>query len=370
MPVRRVSFAICLLPSVIEWNPMLHPASICLRLVTFASFTLSWIATTQAQEQRITLTRNVDHESIWIGDVELLRYNKVALPAPIGIDPNYARSGYIHPIRTPSGVIVTGDFAPDHAHQHALFSAWTNTTYHDQKVDFWNQQKGTGLVSFLRTARNLEASDHGEFVVIQKHDALKIADKPKTILKEVWRVSAEVAANRAGQDHFVFNIEQTQTNVTDKPLTIKDFHYGGMALRGHNQWFTQQSAEALQKLNPKTTKPGDYPSLEITRHRFITNEGKRRMAGNLSRPNWVDLSGLVDGHVVGITVMSHPDNFRHPQPVRLHPTKPYFCFSPCAAGAFEIGPGETYQARYRYVVHDGEPNVDQLNQLWKHYASQ
>lgn len=333
-------------------------------LATMMLASVTFSAAARAQEHRITLSRKGPHESIWIGNVELLRYNRGTVPAPVGIDPEYARSGYIHPVRTPAGVVVTGDFPPDHAHQHAIFSAWTNTSYDGKRVDFWNQQKATGSVSFLKSARHREGIEHAEFTVVQKHEALNIADSPQVILEESWNISATLAANLLDQSYFVFNIELAQRNVTDKPLKINKYHYGGMALRGNNLWFSQESAETLQKV----TSPDNYPPLAVTRHRFLTSDGKRRLAGNASRPDWVDLSGLVDGKLVGITVMSHPSNFRHPQPVRLHPTKPYLCFSPCAIGEFEIKPNETYRARYRYVVHDGGPNVEQLDRLWKQYA--
>ena len=37
------------------------------------------------------------------------------------------------------------------------------------------------------------------------------------------------------------------------------------------------------------------------------------------------MSGTIDGQEVGITILGHPDNFRAPQPMRLHPTEPFFC---------------------------------------------
>ncbi|TWT93343.1 DUF6807 domain-containing protein [Stieleria varia] len=327
-------------------------------------------STAETSPSPLSLVSDDQHVSINRGAVELLRYNKTALPAPQGIDPSYARSGYIHPVRTPRGVMVTGDFAADHPHQHAIFSAWTNTTYDGHRVDFWNQHKKTGLVSYLSSGAEQEGKLGVSFNVQQKHDALKVADQPLTILEEEWKVTAVSSDNSSTSPYFIFDIELTQTCVADKPLILNEYLYGGMGFRGNNQWFSDESAKALSKLKPETTDAADYPPIEITRHRFLTSEGKRRLAGNHSRPDWVDLSGLVDGKMAGITVMSHPSNFRHPQPVRLHPNKPYFCFSPCVLGAFEMKPGETYRARYRYVVHDGEPDVTRLNELFQEYSQE
>jgi hypothetical protein len=38
-------------------------------------------------------------------------------------------------------------------------------------------------------------------------------------------------------------------------------------------------------------------------------------------------------------------------------------------GEWEIGRGQQYVSRYRFVVYDGEPDVEQLNRLWNDYAN-
>ncbi|MCH5375252.1 MAG: PmoA family protein, partial [Planctomycetes bacterium] len=87
---------------------------------------------------------------------------------------------------------------------------------------------------------------------------------------------------------------------------IKEYHYGGMALRGSRDWY---SAEAERPSASADAIPGQ----------FLTSEGKHRRDGNHSRPDWVSTYGPTGDGQSTITVMSHPQNFRHPQPVRLHP---------------------------------------------------
>ena len=74
----------------------------------------------------------------------VLRYIKKAQAVPQGVPQHFSRSGYIHPVYTPTGQELTGDYPADHAHQHALFFAWTKSSYNGQKVDFWNQAKDLG----------------------------------------------------------------------------------------------------------------------------------------------------------------------------------------------------------------------------------
>jgi hypothetical protein len=64
----------------------------------------------------------------------------------------------------------------------------------------------------------------------------------------------------------------------------------------------------------------------------------------------------------------HSQNFRAPQPVRLHPGKPYFCFAPMILGDFAIEPGKPYVSRYRYYLHTGEPDQAVNERIWNDYA--
>ena len=77
--------------------------------------------------------------------------------------------------------------------------------------------------------------------------------------------------------------------------------------------------------------------------------------------------GNVDGQAVGVAMMGHPDNFRFPQPVRIHPTMPYFCFMPGVLGAFDIGKEKVYESNYRFMVFDGEPNAEKIEKAWQEY---
>ena len=78
--------------------------------------------------------------------------------------------------------------------------------------------------------------------------------------------------------------------------------------------------------------------------------------------------GEIDGAKAGLAILCHPDNFRAPQPMRLHPTEPFFCYAPQQSGDMEIKPGNTYVSRYRFVVHDGPPDKAELDRLWNDFA--
>ena len=65
------------------------------------------------------------------------------------IDPIFRRGGYIHPVYTLSGRIITGDYPPDHIHHHGIWFAWTKTEFEGRHPDFWNMGDGTGTVEFV-----------------------------------------------------------------------------------------------------------------------------------------------------------------------------------------------------------------------------
>ncbi len=45
-----------------------------------------------------------------------------------------------------------------------------------------------------------------------------------------------------------------------------------------------------------------------------------------------------------------------PEPMRVHPTHPFFNYAPSQTGDWEMVPGRTYVWRYRFIVQDGEPD--------------
>ena len=279
----------------------------------------------------------------------VLEYVKSEKPVPEGIESHYRRSGYIHPVYSPTGEEVTGDFPADHAHQHALFFAWVKTKFDKQPVDFWNQAKDLGRIEF-REVVSLKREE-GQVSFSVRHAFLAGPEGARVpVLDEVWTVTV----HQTSEDYFLFDIESVQQCATEKPLVLEKYHYGGMAFRGHATW--------LKEPKDETINPGDLV--------YLTSEGKDRWTGNHTRPNWVASTGKIDGQQVSTVIFCSPENFRAPQHVRIHPNKPYFCFAPMVEGPFKIVPGEKYVSRYRYLVTSEDLDVAMIEALWKAYAEE
>jgi hypothetical protein len=295
----------------------------------------------------LKLTETDDSIRVTLRGKPVLEYVKTARPVPEGIEKHFRRSGYIHPIYTPTGQELTGDYPEDHAHQHALYFAWVKSKFDGKNVDFWNQAKDLGKIEF-REVQKLNREKQNVSFSVKHAFMVKQGDKWIDAIHEVWTVTV----HQTPDDHFLFDIVSVQNCVSEKPLSLSEYHYGGMAIRGNYQWLKEQEDHSI--------KPGDL--------QFLTSDGHDRWKGNHTRPNWVALSGKIDGQDMSATVFCSPKNFRAPQPVRLHPNKPYFCFSPMVEGPFEISPGNEYVSRYRYLVTSKAIDVNVIEKHWDEYA--
>ena len=200
----------------------------------------------------------------------------------------------------------------------------------------------TGRVDFDKLGSTWEGPVSSGFRTYHKFVDMTAALE-KTALTEEWEVTVyrPVAAKKAC---FIIDLVITQ-NVVDDPLILPKYIYGGLGFRGRQDW---KGADGVT---------------------FLTSEGKNRKTGNETRARWCWAGGLADdGSTIGIAVLDHPANFRSPQPLRLHPTMPYFCYAPSQLGEWKIEKGKPYIARYRFITADGAADADEINRLWNDYA--
>jgi hypothetical protein len=304
-----------------------------------------------AVAQSLTVVETENTITVKSADKIVVTYNKVSPPAPPGIDTVYERSGCLHPVISPQGRTVTEMFPADHPHQHGIFSAWVKTTYDGRPIDFWDLPGRTGRVLHERVVSTFETHGTAGFEVDLIHRAEK---KPRVdILRERWKITA---IPTDGTYH-CFDLDSTQSAITDKPLTISKYHYGGMVLRGPTRWLTANDADSRK--NPdRLREPSE----------FFNDLGSERRKGNHEHAKWVALTGEIGGKPVSIAVLCHAENFRAPQAARLHPSKPYFCFAPCVDGPFTIDSDHPFKARYRYLITDAKPDADWITREWKSWC--
>ncbi len=286
------------------------------------------------------------------GDSKILSYHHAVIPLPEGtprIPENkkhlYERSGFIYPVWSTKGNIVTEIHPADHVHHFGIWMPWTHTRYEDKLVDFWNIQDGTGTVRFSKLLSTTEGPVYGGFKVEQDHVALKTSTGEKVILKEVWDIRA-FNVGGPDKDYRLWDFKSVQRNITELPLIQEEYRYGGFAYRGAKQWSEPSSSG------------------------YLTSEGKTRVDGNGTRARWCDMYGSIDDQWEGVAIMSHPKNFQHPEPIRIIPDADYVYFVYCASvlGEWEMKPGEDHEFSYRIFVHQGKANAEENERVWTDYA--
>lgn len=255
----------------------------------------------------------------------------------------FRRGGYIHPVYTPSGRVITDDYPPDHYHHHGIWFAWTKTEFEGRHPDFWNVGDGTGKIDFVALDSSWSGPVHGGFKARNAYIDLS-ETAPIRVLNEQWKVIA-YNVGRGARAYTMFDLIATDECATAKPLVLPEYRYGGVGFRGHRQWLDKDNCN------------------------FLTSEGKDRSNGHGTRAKWCHIGGRIDGQLAGIAVLDHPGNFRAPQPMRINPDQPFFCYAPSLMGQWEITPGKAYVSRYRFIVYDGAPDKAELDRLWNDYAS-
>ncbi len=166
------------------------------------------------------------------------------------------------------------------------------------------------------------------------------------------------------QTSIAFDIESQQAPLTDKPLQLKKYIYGGQAFRGPSRglsrtilmprqtraWLRKERSCSLAKEKSSGRKPYSY---QLGRNLWRASIRCRELIHDAK-----EASTLI--------VLSHRENFRSPQSVRLHPTKPYFCFSPCVDAPFTIEKPNNYVSKYRYLLTSNAIDPEWIDAQWMH----
>ena len=276
---------------------------------------------------------------------KVLSYNHAIVPPPAGQIELYNRSAFIHPLWSPSGSVLTNIHPDDHYHHVGIWMPWTKTKFEGKETDFWNLKSGQGTVRFKRFLSTTSGPVYGGFQAEHDHIALKTTDGEKVVLKEVWDVRVYNVGG-PGEDYWLWDFVSTQRCVAESPLLLEQYRYGGFGFRATADW------------------KGDTAA-------YLTSTGKTREDGHATRARWCDTSGVSDGKWKGVTFFSHPQNFRHPEAMRIWPgfeQEVFFNWAPVQTGDFAMKPGRDHVFRYRQYVHEGKIDIERTEQVWNDFA--
>jgi len=278
----------------------------------------------------------------------ILQYNFLEAPLPDGVPDIYSRAGYIHPIWSPSGEVLTRIQPPDHYHHVGLWNPWTHTEFKGKVIDFWNLNKAEGTVKPVAITSKTSNDLFGGFTVV--HDHVDLNGKTKTgfevALVEEWKVRVW----NTNLDGWLIDFTSTFNNPTDSLFTILEYRYQGFGFRATKKW------------DDKTAT-------------LLTSEGKDKGDGNGTRARWCDVNGISEAGTSGVLFITNPANYNYPEPIRIWPVganggkeNVFFNFNPAMDRDWNIEPGTVYQLKYRMFIYDGKIDNALAEQLWKDFA--
>jgi hypothetical protein len=280
---------------------------------------------------------------------------------------------YLWPLRAPSGTYITrawpmeevaeeagekkatrkGPPEFDHQHQRGLWFAHDSVN----KLDFWNNEwsyvtdqhrKNLGRISLKQLGEVKSGTDKGSIAATFEWGDIERTAAP--ILTE-----SRVMTFYSDDKLRYFDLDITLTAI--QSVTFGDGKDGVLGIR---------LRPVLQE-----DKDKDHPHL-------VNADGLAGEKALWGKPsNWCDYSGEINGEKVGVAILDHPDNPRHP--VRWHArayglfaANPFglsvFTGDKSQDGAVTLEPGKSLRYRYRIIIHAGDAKDANIAALWTKYT--
>ena len=292
----------------------------------------------------IKIAENEGQLEIYQNERKIIGYQMAIKGVPKGVSENYQRSGYLHPVNTPRGKRLTRIQPEDHYHHYGIWNPWTHTLFEGDTLDFWNLYKKQGTVRFAEMLKKNTGPVFSEFEVLHEHIVLK-NDADKLALNEIQNIKVFPL----NQSQYLMDITIQYECATDEPFKIIQYRYGGFGWRTTEEWDNQNS-------------------------RVLSSEGNTRKNADGSTARWCIVDGKLNDGRGGALMLSHPENYNHPEPLRVWPEDQYgrgdlfvnFATTKTTDWTFE--PGKTYTLKYQLIVYDGKMEVASAEQAWNQFA--
>lgn len=262
---------------------------------------------------------------------------------------------FLHPLRTATGKIVTRSYpmetvpgeAKDHPHHRGLW--FTHGLVNE--VDFWaneKNQKGAGKAGrgtvITRRITKLESGKKKGLIGAQ----FEWQDSTgKGLLTENRTMTFYTHPTERWID---FDITLTAL----APVTFGDTKEGTFAIR---------LTTSLEEKHTGKMRSADG------------KEGEKAVWG--TRSPWLDYAGEVDGEKVGLAILDHPTNPRHPtywhsRGYGLYAANPFgvrdFERDKSKNGDMALETGSSIRFRYRLIIHPGDAVSAKVADAFKKYA--
>lgn len=248
---------------------------------------------------------------------------------------------FLHPLRTASGVQITRSFPMDlvegekrdHPHHRGLWFSHGDVNGYD----FWaneTSQKGVG-------------KGRGEIKVVKVRD-LKNGKKSGSLSTlQDW-------IDATGKK--LLTESRTMTFYSDPALRTIDFDITLTAVEESVFGDTKEGVFAIRLIR----------ALEEDSSGLMTNANGAENEKNVwgKRSPWVDYAGTLNGEKIGVLILDHPSNPRHPTywhsrayglfASNIFGVKDFTRDKSATGGSLTLKPGESARFRFRVIIHPGD----------------
>jgi hypothetical protein len=303
---------------------------------------------TPAASNAVSATTKDGAMIVHAGNNNLLSYYFKKVYPPAGVDTAYARSGFIHPLWSPHGQVLTRIQAPDHYHHYGIWNPWTHVLYQNDTVDFWNIGGKKGTVRFANFTAVTNGSVFSGFEALHEHVVTKKGMPEKVAMNEMQTIKVFRPADN--NDYYILDITSQLTCADQIPVLLLTYRYGGLGWRTTEKW--------------------DKNNSEV-----LTSEGKTRKEADGSKARWCIVQGAIDNEYAGLVMMSYPTNYNYPEPLRIWPEGQngrgdmFANFSPTKDKDWLLQPGKKYVLKYRLLVFNGKFTKEKAESAWQYFAT-
>jgi len=292
----------------------------------------------------VQLIENEEQLEVYQNGTKIIGYQKALKGMPEGVSEAYQRNGYLHPVNTPKGKRLTRIQPEDHYHHYGIWNPWTHTLFEGDTLDFWNLNKKQGTVRFAKLLKKNTGPIFSEIEVLHEHVVLKDGAN-KVALNEIQNIKTTPLSDT----QYLMDITINYECATEESFKIIQYRYGGFGWRTTEEWDNQNS-------------------------RVLSSEGNTRKTADGSTARWCIVDGKLGQGYGGALILSHPENYNHPEPLRVWPEDMYgrgdlfvnFATTKTTDWTFE--PGKKYTLKYQLIVYDGTMETTTAEQAWKQFA--
>lgn len=247
----------------------------------------------------------------------------------------YERTGYVHPLYSLDGKVITEDFPDDHPHHHGIFWGWHQVIHQGEKVgDSWTSENISWAVEKVSVKKSKKRAGLRSTVVWSANPH----SKPFPIIRERTRITV----HKKNSEYRIVDID-----IQLIPL-VENLQLGG-----------SEDAKGYGGFSLRLRDPEDLE--------FVSQGNRIKPAVTaVTAGSWMDFRWVDGTRDSGVTVFCHPDNPGSNNDWILRNDKSMQNAVWPGASAIEL-PSKGISLNYRLVIHTGKLSQRTLESMYREY---